>query len=686
MLSGAFLPFAPSRETLFSYSYLPNTDLISGYTAGDFTRTVAYEPYHSLITSVENKYGTTTISRYDYENDVLGRRTAIARSGVAFGDTPVRDAYGYNHRSEVTSARRTLTTNPSQELRGFSYDYAYDPIGNRIFSTEYDPDNNPLVSSYTANALNQYEQRTIPGYAAVRGSATNTATVTVNGNPTWRLDDYFYGGDAADNSAAAVMKELEIVAAYSNNYSAVTGNVFVAKTPEQYQYDSDGNLTQDGRFTYTWDAENRLISVTTRDDLPASVPRVRATHRYDHQSRRIATASSVWTNSIWSAAESRTFTYDGWNVINEVLSPESGVLSTNLYVWGLDISGTLQGAGGIGGLLSASFDNTTALYTYDANGNIGQLVDAHGAITAHYEYDPFGKTIISSGLLAKANPFRFSTKHWNNATGLGYWGYRWYNPDMGRWLSRDPIFDIIESLIHSDPHSAHSAAQMWVLHADDKNDLMFSQNSTLDYWDPHGLTCQSRRFKVHVNLPTPTHGSFQFVGKLEMAREVKTCDILCDNCSKGTTTDIKTFGRGTFMAQFKFPIGAPVSPWSVKVYGGGSLVGETGEKNNTCTGESSAYGCFTIEARFGAAGCIGWNPERQPVYILPGEPGWETPHKPRKPKWRAEACLHAEGFLKRQWCMDGSSQTCAGGRGFIETCFIWRCYRWVFFETEPRCW
>ena len=49
------------------------------------------------------------------------------------------------------------------------------------------------MSSYTANFLNQYTQRTVPGYAGVHGSATNNATVTVNGNAAWRLGNYFYG-------------------------------------------------------------------------------------------------------------------------------------------------------------------------------------------------------------------------------------------------------------------------------------------------------------------------------------------------------------------------------------------------------------------------------------------------------------------------------------------------------------
>ena len=214
--SDRFHSITSSASLAVQYHRLPNTDLLAGYTSGNFTRSVAYESARPLITSVENKYASTIISRYDYENDVLGRRTAISRSGTAFGNTPVRDAYGYNVRSEVTSARRSLASNPSQEVRGFSYDYEYDPIGNRVSSTEYDRENNPRVSSYTANALNQYEERTIPSYAAVRGSATNTATVTVNGNPTWRLDDYFYCGDKAERSAPRA-PSLEVLNEYGRD-------------------------------------------------------------------------------------------------------------------------------------------------------------------------------------------------------------------------------------------------------------------------------------------------------------------------------------------------------------------------------------------------------------------------------------------------------------------------------------
>ncbi|MCP4398420.1 MAG: RHS repeat-associated core domain-containing protein, partial [bacterium] len=114
--------------------------------------------------------------------------------------------------------------------------------------------------------------------------------------------------------------------------------------------------------------------------------------------------------------------------------------STEYSVWGLDLSGSLQGAGGIGGLLLRNTDSGSFLYLYDANGNVDQLVNAaDGSLAAHYEYDPFGKLLAASGPEADNNPFRFSTKYFDAETGLYYYGYRYYSPELGRWIHRDPI-------------------------------------------------------------------------------------------------------------------------------------------------------------------------------------------------------------------------------------------------------
>ena len=61
-----------------------------------------------------------------------------------------------------------------------------------------------------------------------------------------------------------------------------------------------------------------------------------------------------------------------------------------------------------------------------------------GTNCATYEYGPFGEVIRATGPMAKANPFRFSTKYQDEETDLLYYGYRYYNASTGRWLSRDP--------------------------------------------------------------------------------------------------------------------------------------------------------------------------------------------------------------------------------------------------------
>ncbi len=58
---------------------------------------------------------------------------------------------------------------------------------------------------------------------------------------------------------------------------------------------------------------------------------------------------------------------------------------------------------------------------------------------SRYEYGPFGEVFCSVGDMAKVNPFQFLTKYTDNETDLLYYGYRYYSPALGRWMSRDPI-------------------------------------------------------------------------------------------------------------------------------------------------------------------------------------------------------------------------------------------------------
>ena len=150
-------------------------------------------------------------------------------------------------------------------------------------------------------------------------------------------------------------------------------------------------------------------------------------YAYDYMSRRVAK---------WTPSHTTTFVYDGWNLIAETMSSSA----PNHYLWGLDLSGTEQGAGGIGGLLAVFRDGNWHVPLADANGNVTEYISgSSGTVVARYAYDAFGGTIAQSGPMAGAFAHRFSTKYLDTETGLYYYGRRFYDPIWGRWINRDPI-------------------------------------------------------------------------------------------------------------------------------------------------------------------------------------------------------------------------------------------------------
>src|SRR5207302_11220148 len=118
------------------------------------------------------------------------------------------------------------------------------------------------------------------------------------------------------------------------------------------------------------------------------------------------------------------------------------------YTRGRDHSGTREGAGGIGGLLARSAPSainsqlSTAFYHCDGNGNITCLINSNQAVVAKYIYDPYGNTLSISGPGAQANLYRFSSKEAHLNSALVYYLYRYYEPSLQRWISRDPIEEV----------------------------------------------------------------------------------------------------------------------------------------------------------------------------------------------------------------------------------------------------
>ena len=229
------------------------------------------------------------------------------------------------------------------------------------------------------------------------GYATNT--IILNGATACRKGEYFREQLSVANGSAPVWQNVSVVEA---NLATNSGNLFVPGTPESFGYDADGNLTSDGRWNYSWDAENRLVAMSANTTVG---PQTSLAFQYDWQGRRIL--KQVWPSANWTGSPTNTaFVYDQWNLVAELNLPNAPAAPTLIrsYLWGLDLSGLPQGAGGVGGLLEIN-DPTNGVHfaAYDGSGNVAGLVSAaRGTSTALYEYGPFGEPTRATGPEAKA--------------------------------------------------------------------------------------------------------------------------------------------------------------------------------------------------------------------------------------------------------------------------------------------
>lgn len=423
-----------------TYGYLANSDLLQTTTfktntMTSLTTTRAWE-YGGRLRAIASATSTATVNVYSHDYDALQRRTRATWSdGSAW-------VYDYNDRDELTSAKRYWAD--FDPVFGQHYEYAFDSIGNRTIN-RFGGDavgGNLRSLTNTANNLNQYTTRTVPGYLEVVGAVQATASsVTVNGSTADnRKVEYFAEELSVTNGSSPVWQGITAIATLGGNSTTNTGSVLVPPATQTFSYDLDGNLTNDSVWVYKWDAENRLTQMTNLTTVSTSA-RKKLVFTYDHLGRRATKKVYLWASTDYSAnpATDERFIYDGWNQIAQISATNNTPIRT--YMWGADLSGDLDGAGGIGGLLLVSDHQAGAYHftTHDGNGNVTSLVKSDGTSSANYEFDPFGQSIRVTGAVAKVSPFRFSTKFTDDETDLVYFGYRYHHPSLGRWINRDPI-------------------------------------------------------------------------------------------------------------------------------------------------------------------------------------------------------------------------------------------------------
>ena len=296
------------------------------------------------------------------------------------------------------------------------------------------------------NALSEFTNVSRTGTFTVAGGASDPATsVTLNGSAATLYTDKTFakvGITLADGTNT-------FTAVATDAYGRWATNTINANLPSTINllYDANGNLRTNGTHVLEYDDENQLVTV----QVPNSW---RSDFVYDGKMRRRERWESTWDGSNWLTNLLVRYVYDGMLAVQERhYNPQLSTLIPQLvvsYTRGRDLSGSLQGAGGIGGLLARTESGgsaiggplATAFYFADNVGNVTTLASTNGLVVARYLYEPFGNIIAMGGPLADRNLYRFSSKEWHERSGLVYYGYRFYSPSLQRWINRDPVAEI----------------------------------------------------------------------------------------------------------------------------------------------------------------------------------------------------------------------------------------------------
>jgi RHS repeat-associated protein len=389
------------------------------------------------------------------------------------------------------------------------FGYAYDKAWNLQFRT-----NNAMVETFGVNSLNELTNFSRSGTLTVGGIATEpsgnaprnaypgVSSVTVNGQAAVVYGDGSFaaaGLTPADgwNSYTAIAQDN----VWPNGRWDTNTVTAYLPASASYTYDLNGNLLSDGRRNFAYDDENQLISVWVANGWSNSFA-------YDGLLRKRIEKDYAWNGSTWIETNEVHFIYDGYLVLQERYydpqHPTDIPLDSITYTRGEDLSGTLQGAGGIGGLLArtdmgqwiGNDANANAYYINDGRGNIIGLVNTNGWRVAHYKYDPYGNLLAESGPLAAANKYRFSSKEWDSQAGLYYYLYRFYDPNLQRWVNQDPLGKLgAETLLNV---GRRASRQQPAELAEGPNLYAFVGNDPVDVLDTDG------RGKYKLPPPGPT--------------------------------------------------------------------------------------------------------------------------------------------------------------------------------------
>jgi len=303
------------------------------------------------------------------------------------------------------------------DLGTFSYGYDSPLLGQRTSMTS-----GPGATNYSYDSNYQLTGASYPNAAPFNGEVH-----------AWTYDNI---GNRLTNTVNASTANYTY---FKNGANPLNGQRLQSDSVKTYAYDSDGNVTGDGTYTYTWDYENRLTGITGTG--------LTASYTYDYLGRR----SSKTVNS-----QSTTFIYGGYNLIAE----RGASIADYCFARAIDEP------------LAMYRNSTISYYNVDGLGSVGSVVSVSGVSgTAQntYVYDSWG--VVKSQSSSITNSFGYTSREFSELS-LDFYRARYYSSEIGRFIGEDPAKRV------------QSFAQF--------NGYDYGANEPIRFKDPFGLFAQGQ--------------------------------------------------------------------------------------------------------------------------------------------------------------------------------------------------
>ena len=488
-------------ETFFSYDDEGN--LLAVAHPDGSTETWTYEPDFHQATSYTDRLGNLTL----YEIDPVDGSLLAVQQVVGLIDDPsngetddVITSFTYtaapSGSGDPPAGLLQTLTDPLGRVTAFEYNgrglvtritFALGTADEAFIEREYDAADNLIAEIDELGRRTEFTYDNLGRLTSVEGPDPDG-----NGGPVWTF---------SHDAAGRLIEEIDPLGrvtqyTYSagGKVTAITGpdhnNLVLSDGVYEYQYDSEGNRTRrahiaSGEATdYHWDHRNRLVKVIHRD--AGGQPTKTVEYDYDLFNRRVAKTVAIGSDPA-DPEDVSYFIYDGergerGNAGDHLVLVFDGHGDlTNRYLHGPAVDQILADAqvdslaapGEVLWPLTDNLGTVRDLSAYDDTTGIT-------AIANHLTYNAFGE------ITAQTDPtvnhrFAFTGREWDEDAGLYYYRARWYDPELGRFLSEDPIG----------------------FEAGDANLQRYVANVPTGYVDPNGLHGMIVGGGMHAPRPRP---------------------------------------------------------------------------------------------------------------------------------------------------------------------------------------